>query len=119
VRKYRRTGRYVVLACGSFDLPDPVDVDYLNQAKRLGDVLVVAVYSDATVRQLKSGHPPLYPAAERASALATLSCVDHVTITDEPLPATLLDRLRPTSTSTAAETLPAILGRPASPSRAP
>jgi D-beta-D-heptose 7-phosphate kinase/D-beta-D-heptose 1-phosphate adenosyltransferase len=95
VRKYRRTGRYVVLACGSFDLPDPVDVDYLNQAKRLGDVLVVAVYSDATVRQLRSGHPPLYPAAERASALATLSCVDHVTITDEPLPATLLDQLRP------------------------
>jgi D-beta-D-heptose 7-phosphate kinase/D-beta-D-heptose 1-phosphate adenosyltransferase len=107
------------LACGSFDLPHPVDVSYLNQAKRLGDVLVVAVYSDEAVRQFTSGHPPLYSAPERASALATLSCVDHVTITDEPVPSTLLERLRPDVYINGRGNLPAILGRPTSPSRAP
>jgi D-beta-D-heptose 7-phosphate kinase/D-beta-D-heptose 1-phosphate adenosyltransferase len=117
--RHRRAGHRIVLACGSFDLPRTVEVGYLNQAKQLGDVLVVAVHSDNVVRQLNSGHRPLYPAAERASAVATLSCVDHVTITDEPAPATLLDRLRPDLYLNGCGNLPAILGRPTTPGAVP
>jgi D-beta-D-heptose 7-phosphate kinase/D-beta-D-heptose 1-phosphate adenosyltransferase len=70
------------------------DVEHLNRARLRGDVLVVAVHSDALVRH-RNKCRPLRPARCRAAAVAALSCVDHVTITDEEVPIGLLDRVCP------------------------
>jgi bifunctional ADP-heptose synthase (sugar kinase/adenylyltransferase) len=91
VHRHRCAGRRVVVTSGSFDLLRGNEIQELNHARRMGDVLVVAVHSDAAVRRA-GRHWPLCPAAERAAAVAALSCVDHVTITDHA--ARLLDRLR-------------------------
>jgi len=94
VLAHRRAGRRIVFTSGSFDLLHDTDVEHLNRARLRGDVLVVAVHSDALVR-CRYGSRPLRPARCRAAAVAALSCVDHVTITDEEVPIGLLDRVCP------------------------
>ena len=68
---------------------------YLAQAKRLGDVLVVAINDDDSVRRLKGPDRPVNPAPDRANVLAALGCVDYVTVFDADTPSALLDRLKP------------------------
>ena len=69
---------------------------YLEEAKRLGDRLVVGLNSDDSVRQLDKGTDrPIIPADQRAEVLAALTCVDYVTIFDEPDPLALIQALRP------------------------
>ncbi|MGV9679924.1 D-glycero-beta-D-manno-heptose 1-phosphate adenylyltransferase [Nocardia sp. NPDC003482] len=92
---HRRAGRRIVFTNGCFDVLHTGHIAYLNEAKRLGDVLVVAVNSDRGVRELKGPDRPVNSEDDRAAMLAALSCVDHVTIFDEPTPAALLRRLRP------------------------
>jgi hypothetical protein len=94
VRGHQRAGRRVVVTSGTFDQLRGVDIEHLNYARRLGDVLVIALHSDATARRV-AHHRPLYPARCRAAALSALSCVDHVTITDDEVPVDLLERLCP------------------------
>ena len=91
----RASGRRIVLTNGCFDVLHRGHTAYLNQAKRLGDVLVVAINSDDSVRRLKGESRPINTADDRAGVLAALSCVDYVTIftTDTPIP--LLERIRP------------------------
>jgi bifunctional ADP-heptose synthase (sugar kinase/adenylyltransferase) len=91
---HRRAGRRIVFTSGSFDLLHDTDVEHLNRARLRGDVLVVAVHSDALVRH-RNRSLPRRPARCRAAAVAALSCVDHVTITDEEVPIGLLDRVCP------------------------
>jgi D-beta-D-heptose 7-phosphate kinase/D-beta-D-heptose 1-phosphate adenosyltransferase len=91
---HRRAGRRIVFTSGSFDSLHNTDVEHLNRARLQGDVLVAAVHSDTLVRRRNKSRP-LRPARCRAAALAALSCVDHVTITNEEVPVELLDRLRP------------------------
>jgi D-beta-D-heptose 7-phosphate kinase/D-beta-D-heptose 1-phosphate adenosyltransferase len=91
----RSAGRRIVFTNGCFDVLHPGHVGYLNQAKRMGDVLVVAVNSDASVRRLKGPGRPVNTAEDRAAVLAALSCVDYVTVFDGPNAIGLLDRLRP------------------------
>ncbi|UVS79793.1 D-glycero-beta-D-manno-heptose 1-phosphate adenylyltransferase [Actinokineospora sp. UTMC 2448] len=95
VRAHRAQGRRVVFTNGCFDMLHRGHIAYLNQARRLGDVLVVAVNGDASVRRLKGDGRPVNPAADRAEVLAALSCVDHVTVFDEDSPAELIRLLRP------------------------
>jgi D-beta-D-heptose 7-phosphate kinase/D-beta-D-heptose 1-phosphate adenosyltransferase len=93
---YRREGQTVVLTNGCFDLLHVGHVTYLEQAATLGDVLVVAVNSDASVRRLSKGPDrPIVPQADRAAMLAALSCVDHVLIFEEDTPHRLLEAIRP------------------------
>jgi len=80
---WRAEGRRVVLANGCFDLLHVGHVRYLAEARRLGDVLVVAVNGDASVRRLKGPGRPLMPAEERAEILAALTPVDAVVIFEE------------------------------------
>jgi len=80
---WRAEGRRVVLANGCFDLLHVGHVRYLDAARRLGDVLVVAVNGDASVRRLKGSGRPLMPAEERAEILAALTPVDAVVIFEE------------------------------------
>jgi D-beta-D-heptose 7-phosphate kinase/D-beta-D-heptose 1-phosphate adenosyltransferase len=93
--RLRREGRRVVFTNGCFDLLHPGHVRFLQQAKALGDVLIVAINSDASVRALKGPDRPIIPAHERAEVLAALEAVDYVTIFDDLTPRALIADLRP------------------------
>jgi rfaE bifunctional protein nucleotidyltransferase chain/domain len=88
-------GRYVVFTNGCFDLLHPGHVRCLAEARALGDVLVVAVNSDRSVRENKGPQRPLVPQQDRAEVLAALSSVDFVTIFDESTPRKLISRVLP------------------------
>ena len=91
----KRNGRRVVFTNGCFDLLHPGHVRCLAEARALGDVLVVAVNSDRSVRGNKGPERPLVPQQDRAEVLAALSSVDYVTIFDEPTPRELISRVLP------------------------
>jgi rfaE bifunctional protein nucleotidyltransferase chain/domain len=94
-RRWRDEGKTVVWTNGCFDLLHVGHVRGLRQARGLGDVLVVGVNSDASVRKLKGPARPVVPDAERAEIVAALACVDHVLVFAEDTPAEVLGRLRP------------------------
>ena len=91
----RAAGRRLVFTNGVFDLLHVGHVRYLAQARALGDVLLVAINSDCTVRELKGPDRPVFNEAERAEILAALRCVDYVTIFDDVSPRSLIARLLP------------------------
>lgn len=88
-------GRRLVLTNGVFDLLHIGHVGYLEQARALGDLLVVALNSDASTRALKGLRRPLTPQAERAALLSALRCVDYVTIFEQPTAEAVVATLRP------------------------
>ena len=87
--------RTVVFTNGCFDLLHPGHVEYLAQARALGDALVVGLNSDASVRRLNGAGRPLVPEAGRAAMLAGLRSVDAVTLFDEDTPLELIRALLP------------------------
>jgi D-beta-D-heptose 7-phosphate kinase/D-beta-D-heptose 1-phosphate adenosyltransferase len=89
-----RAGR-LVFTNGCFDLLHPGHVQYLDEARRLGDALVVGVNTDRSVRQLKGEGRPLVPQDARAVVLAGLAAVDAVTLFDEDTPERLIAALLP------------------------
>jgi len=91
----RAQGRKLVFTNGCFDLLHVGHVRYLNQARALGDALVVAINSDRSVRENKGEGRPLVPEAERAEVLSALACVDYVTIFDEGTPQSVIDAIVP------------------------
>jgi D-beta-D-heptose 7-phosphate kinase/D-beta-D-heptose 1-phosphate adenosyltransferase len=95
VRSARSRGERIVFTNGCFDLLHVGHVGSLQEARALGDRLVVAVNSDAGVARLKGPGRPLVPARERAELLAALACVDWVTIFRADTPLSLIRVLRP------------------------
>jgi D-beta-D-heptose 7-phosphate kinase/D-beta-D-heptose 1-phosphate adenosyltransferase len=95
VEAARHEGRRVVFTNGVFDLLHPGHVRYLTAARAHGDVLVVAVNSDRSVRANKGPARPVTPEAERAEILAALACVDAVVIFDDETPADIIRALQP------------------------
>ncbi len=93
--RLRRAGGTVVATGGCFDLLHAGHVRMLEQARALGDGLIVCLNSDASVRRLKGDDRPLVEQHDRAAVLAALACVDAVAIFDEDDPRALLRRLRP------------------------
>ena len=91
----RRSGARIVLANGCFDILHVGHVRYLEAARGFGDMLVVAVNSDAQVRVLKGEGRPFVPERERAEVIAALRAVDLVTIFHEPTVEALLLAIRP------------------------
>jgi rfaE bifunctional protein nucleotidyltransferase chain/domain len=85
----------VVATGGCFDLLHAGHVSVLNQARALGDCLVVCLNSDASVQRLKGPGRPLVGEQDRASVIGALAAVDAVVIFDEETPEAVLDRLRP------------------------
>ena len=85
----------IVTTNGCFDLIHVGHLRYLQEAKKLGDLLVVGINSDSSVRKLKGEKRPLIPENERAEMLAGLSCVDYVVIFPELEPVSLLSGLKP------------------------
>ena len=94
-RQWKDNGRRVVFTNGCFDLLHPGHIRLLEQARALGDVLVVGLNSDSSLRGLKGEGRPLVPEAERAEVLAGLAAVDAVTLFDEPTPRQLIAALLP------------------------
>lgn len=95
LREIREDGSRVVLANGCFDLLHVGHVRYLADARSRGDMLVVAINSDASVRRLKGAGRPLVPEGERAELLLALRSVDRVCVFDEPDLEATLRELRP------------------------
>jgi rfaE bifunctional protein nucleotidyltransferase chain/domain len=91
----KRAGRRVVFTNGCFDLIHPGHVRCLAEARALGDVLVVAINSDRSVRGNKGPERPLVNEQDRAEVIAALASVDYVTIFDEPTPRELISRVLP------------------------
>ena len=93
--RLRAKGKRIVFTNGCFDLLHVGHLRYLQQARALGDVLVVGVNTDAGVRRLKGPARPLVPEEERAELLAALRCVDYVTLFDEETPVEAIRALKP------------------------
>ena len=95
VEAHLAAGRKIVFTNGCFDLLHVGHVRYLEEAARLGDVLIVAINSDRGVRALKGPTRPVIGQADRAALLSALACVDYVVVFDQPTPLELLERIRP------------------------
>ena len=92
---HRATGKRIVFTNGCFDLLHVGHITYLHQAAELGDVLVVGLNSDGSVRRLKGKKRPVIGQRDRAAILAALQCVDFVLIFDQDNPLELIESLRP------------------------
>jgi rfaE bifunctional protein nucleotidyltransferase chain/domain len=95
VARERNKGKTIVLANGCFDLIHAGHIRYLREAKKLGDILVVALNSDSSVRKLKGRGRPILPERERAEILASFYDVDYLIIFDEPNVENILLALKP------------------------
>lgn len=94
-RKQRRLGRKVVFTNGAFDIIHRGHVEYLTKAKQLGDVLIVGLNTDSSIRRIKGNGRPINKNADRGAVLAALEPVDYVCFFDEDTPARIIDRLVP------------------------
>ena len=95
VHSFRAAGKSVVFTNGCFDLLHVGHVRCLQEAAALGDLLIVAINSDPSVRRLKSEGRPVIKENDRAAMVSALHCVDHVLIFDDPTPHRLLEAIRP------------------------
>jgi len=94
-RALKGAGKTIVFTNGCFDLLHIGHVQYLKAAKAQGDILVVGLNSDRSVRKIKGPNRPVVPEKERAEVLAALACVDMVTIFEEPDPLTTIRTIVP------------------------
>jgi D-beta-D-heptose 7-phosphate kinase / D-beta-D-heptose 1-phosphate adenosyltransferase len=92
---HRRQGRRIVFTNGCFDIIHRGHITYLNRAKALGDVLIVAVNSDASVRRLKGSERPINALDDRLEVLEAMSCIDNVVSFDEDTPDALIRVVQP------------------------
>ena len=95
VRDARGAGQRIVFTNGVFDILHPGHVRYLQAARAHGDLLIVGLNSDASVRRNKGPERPINPEHERAEVLAALACVDAVSIFDDDTPADIIRRVQP------------------------
>jgi D-beta-D-heptose 7-phosphate kinase / D-beta-D-heptose 1-phosphate adenosyltransferase len=95
IDRERANGRRIVFTNGCFDVLHRGHVAYLQQARQLGDTLIVAVNSDSSVSRLKGPGRPVNCVEDRVAVLSALSCVDYVTVFDEDTPVRLLELVRP------------------------
>ncbi len=95
VKKLRRAGKKIVFTNGTFDILHAGHVTYLQKAKTFGDVLIVGVNSDHSVKVYKSPDRPINPQDERILLITALSCVDYAIIFDDPTPIHLILKIKP------------------------
>jgi D-beta-D-heptose 7-phosphate kinase/D-beta-D-heptose 1-phosphate adenosyltransferase len=95
IKNLKTKGKRIVFTNGCFDLLHIGHIRYLEEAKALGDVLVVGVNSDSSVRKLKGPQRPILPEEERTEILSGLGCVDYITLFDEIDPLKLITSLQP------------------------
>ena len=95
LKRPRGAGKKIVFTNGCFDLMHPGHIASLQRAKSLGDILVVGLNSDGSVRRLKGAPRPILPLRARAEVLAALECVDYVTAFHEDTPLKLIKAVQP------------------------
>jgi len=95
IKDLKVKGKRIVFTNGCFDLLHIGHIRYLEEARALGDVLVVGVNSDSSVRKLKGPKRPILSEKERTEILSGLGCVDYITIFDEINPLKLITSLQP------------------------
>lgn len=95
LRIARRQGKQIVFTNGCFDLLHIGHIRYLQKARSLGDLLVVGVNGDGSVRRQKGSNRPIVPEMERAEVLASLACVNYVVLFGEETPLRLIETLGP------------------------
>jgi D-beta-D-heptose 7-phosphate kinase/D-beta-D-heptose 1-phosphate adenosyltransferase len=93
--QFRESGKKLVFTNGCFDLLHVGHVRYLNQARSIGDALIVGLNSDQSVREIKGDSRPVIPELERAEVLAALASVDYVFIFADPTPQRVIDAIVP------------------------
>ena len=95
VKKHQAQGRRVVLANGCFDLLHGGHISYLESAKSVGDILIVAINSDASIKKIKGEKRPILPESERLEILEAIEYIDYLLVFDEPSVDNLLRQLKP------------------------
>ncbi|PIV21381.1 MAG: D-glycero-beta-D-manno-heptose 1-phosphate adenylyltransferase [Deltaproteobacteria bacterium CG_4_8_14_3_um_filter_45_9] len=95
IKHLKAKGKRIIFTNGCFDLLHVGHIRYLEEARALGDVLIVGVNSDSSVRKLKGSKRPVLPEEERAEILSGLGCVDYIIIFDEIDPLKLITSLQP------------------------
>jgi D-glycero-beta-D-manno-heptose 1-phosphate adenylyltransferase len=95
VDRLKREGKIVIFTNGCFDILHAGHTRYLREAKKLGDVLILALNSDNSVRSIKGEKRPIMPEDERAEVVASLASVDYVTVFNELTPLALIEFLQP------------------------
>jgi rfaE bifunctional protein nucleotidyltransferase chain/domain len=95
VAEARAAGKRIVFTNGVFDILHPGHLRYLQAARRHGDLLIVGLNSDASVRRNKGPERPINPEQDRAEVLEALACVDAVSIFDDETPADIIRRVQP------------------------
>lgn len=95
VESLKKQNKKIVTTNGVFDILHIGHIRYLQEAKKLGDTLIIAVNSDSSVKQIKGPKRPLNSENDRAEALASLECVDYVTIFGEETPVNILSKIKP------------------------
>jgi len=95
LRRLRSKGKRIVFTNGCFDIIHAGHVDYLSKARRMGDVLVVGLNSDSSVKKIKGAGRPINREADRAKVLSALYFVDYVTLFKETTPERLIRELKP------------------------
>ncbi|MBI3804918.1 MAG: D-glycero-beta-D-manno-heptose 1-phosphate adenylyltransferase [Nitrospirae bacterium] len=95
IRALQKQGKKIVFTNGCFDLLHVGHVRYLSMARALGDCLIVAVNSDASVRRLKGPTRPIVPHRERLEVLSALACIDYLILFSDNTPGRVIDTLIP------------------------
>ncbi len=95
MQEYRSSNKKVVFTNGCFDIIHAGHIDYLNKAKNLGDILIVGVNSDISVKKIKDEKRPIIPEAERVIIVSNLKPVDYVVLFDEETPENLIKKIIP------------------------
>lgn len=95
LRHLRSRGRQIVFTNGCFDILHVGHIDYLARAKKLGDVLVVGLNSDSSVKKIKGDKRPINNERDRIRVLSSLSFIDYITIFSESTPERLIKELKP------------------------
>jgi len=93
--KLRNDNKIVITTNGIFDILHIGHIRYLQEAKKLGDILIVAINSDSSTKIIKGPERPLNNENDRAEALAALECVDYVTVFNEEDPIKILEGIKP------------------------
>jgi len=94
-KQLREEGKTIVTTNGSFDILHAAHVNLLKKAKNEGNILIVLLNSDSSVRKFKGENRPIVPENERALMLSALECVDYVSIFEEDNPLSLLEKIKP------------------------
>lgn len=95
LQELHAAGKTSVFTNGCFDVLHPGHVQYLEKSRRLGDILIVGLNSDSSIKQLKGPSRPILEEDARAYMLASLACVDYIVLFSEDTPTRLLAELRP------------------------